>query len=364
MIFIFHEMDKVKACFNFVNKNQPGTKFPEDLRCSPNVLYKGNTLAMYIFETWKCDCEEWMRHDIEISNNKGLIPFMVWLENIKTFPPEWTYKGLDPTTQVQSCIPNQDFGIIQRNISSNIERRQNVLNEYRIRDFDAVPVMFWIKYTTLDIPEFIKVHANTIDKNGETCMFYWIKYRKGQDVPEFLRHNPLLIRNDNNETAAMMWIKINGTEPPQYLMHNPHAVDNNGDNLAMYWLKYSKTPLVVPDSLHFTELKPNKLGNTFKTMWYQLTDEPLPDWVPGSILLPKDQHIEISNINDIDKTNLCQFMAKINYTITNLINIKSQLSKLLKEKQELEYSMLIESINNDERLNEINSQIETLMNKV
>lgn len=355
-------MDKVKTCFNFVNKNAPGKKFPDDLRCSPNVLYKGSTLAMHIFVNWKCDCEEWMRHDIEIANNSGLIPFMVWLENIKTCPPEWTYKGLDPTIQVQSTSYSPDIGFIKRNGSSNSEGRQNVLTERRTREFEAVPVMFWIKHTTLDIPEFIKVPASTIDKNGETCMFYWIKYRKGQDVPEFLRHDPLLIRNNSNETAAMIWIKVNGTEPPRYLMHNPHAVDNDGENLAIYWLKYSKTPFKIPNSLHFTEMRQNKSGHTFKSMWYQLTNDPLPGWIPGGVILPKDcKPIEISDVKDIDRTNLCQFMSKINYTINNLVNIKSQLSKLLKEKQDLEYSMLIESINNDERLNEINSEINELI---
>ena len=356
-------MDKVKSCFNFVDKNQPGTIFPSDLRCSPNVLYKGKTLAMHIFEKWKCDCEEWMQHDIEISNSEGLIPFMVWLVNVNTFPPEWTYKNLDPTIQVQSSL-SRDGMVVRRNISSNPDERPNILNEYRLRDFDMVPVMFWIKYTTLDIPEFIRVDANTIDKNGESCMFYWIRYRKNQEIPKYLQHDTLSIRNSKNETAAMLWIRINGTEPPSYLMHNPHATNNNCENLAMYWLKYSKTPLTIPNSMHFTELIPNKSGSTFNNMWYQLTNEPLPDWVPGSVILPKEHKIEIPDIEDIDKTNLCQFMSKINHTITTLINIKSQLSKLLKEKQDLEYSMLIESINNNDRLDEINSQILKLMSNM
>lgn len=357
-------MDKVKSCFNFVDKNQPGTLFPSELRCSPNVLYGGKTLAMHIFETWHCDCEEWMRHDVEISNEHGLIPFMVWLVNVKTFPPKWTYQNLDPTIQVQSRSYNQDTGFVRRNVSSNPHEWRNILNDRRAGDFDMVPIMFWIKYTTLDIPDFIKVNTSTIDKNGESCMFYWIRYRKGQEIPEDLRHDPLLIRNNHNETAAMLWIKINGTEPPQYLIHNPYAINDNYENLAMYWLKYSKTPLIVPDSMRFKESIPNRSGLTFNTMWHQLTDEPLPEWVPGSVILPKDHNIEILDIKDIDKTNVCQVMSKINWTITNLINIKSQMSKLLKERQELEYSMLIESVNNEDRLSEINSQIAALMSKI
>lgn len=362
-------MDKVKRCFEFVEFNQSGTKFPPELRCSPNVLYNGNTLAMYIFKKWKCDCEEWMQHDVEITDKNGLIAFMVWLEHINTCPPEWTYKNLDPTIQVQSFMHSdiRDFnsrhggGLVLRNTSHNIQERQNVLNEFNTSKYEAVPVMYWIKYTTLDIPDFIKVDPCTIDKNGESCMYYWIKYRKGIEVPEFIRHDPLLIRNNNNETAAMIWIKTNGTEPPSYLIHNPYAIDKFGENLAMYWIKYAKNPLQVPESLHFSELRANRYGLTFKTMWHQLTDEPLPDWVPGSIIKPRNTQIDVLELQDLDKSNLCQFMSKINATINKLINVKSQLSKLLKEKQELEYSMLIDSVNNNDRLNEINAQISELM---
>ena len=134
-------------------------------------------------------------------------------------------------------------------IGNLLQERQNVLNECNTFNFEAVPVMYWIKYTTLDIPDFIKVNPCTIDKNGESCMFYWIKYRKGIEVPEFIRHDPLLIRNNDNVTAAMLWIKTNGTEPPSYLIHNPYAIDKFGENLAMYWIKYAKNPLQVPESL-------------------------------------------------------------------------------------------------------------------
>ena len=277
-------MEKVKSCFNFVDSNVTQTKFPNDLRCSPSILYNGKTLAMHIFEKWHCDCEEWMRHDVELSNTNGLIAFNVWLINNKSMPPSWTYQNLDPTIQVQSrsCVYDNEQHI-RRNVSSNTTRGASPLIEQKLSNYDSVPAMFWIKYTELDIPEFIRVDPHTIDRKGESCMFYWIKYRKGCEIPEFIRHDALYIRNSDKETAAMIWIKVNGTEPPDYLYHNAYAVNDSDENLAIYWLKYGKKPLEVPERMKFTDIRSglNKQTQTFISMWYQITNNKLPDWISG-----------------------------------------------------------------------------------
>ena len=145
--------------------------FPNDLRCEPDFQNdKGQTLAMYIFERWHTDCEPWMQHDVNICNGDGCNAFMVWLKANKSEPPEWTHKNLDPLFQVQrrwSSRIQDDFPI--RNTSSN---PGHICREIAVCDYyQEVPLMFWIQYTDLPIPEWLLVPSTTITNKGWSAMF-------------------------------------------------------------------------------------------------------------------------------------------------------------------------------------------------
>lgn len=359
-------MDKVKSCFEFVKSNKPNTDFGT-LRCSPNTVFQGETLAMYIFRIWKTDCPEWVRHDPEIINKSGKVAFMVWCEEVKSEPPIWT--RVDPlvqVTRVYSEVPT-------RNDSCNLhDRWLRDHNESTAYGFDSIPLMFWIQHVPQPIPEYLMTkNINlTRDAHGETPLMYWIQFRPNEDIPTSLLHDPLNIRTRDGRTAAMIWIKYRNTLPPESIMHNPYATDDAKDTLAEYWIKYAKDNKVIPESMQY-KCRIESLTKIERN-WYQLFDDTPELWMSGiRTLIPKHNvsciTSQINTENDLNNeldvmSSALNIMPKVNQLISEMTSIKTELINELNNVRQLEINQLEHSIDNNESIVNSKNNIKRLLN--
>ena len=361
--FIFLiKMDKVKSCFEFVKNNKPGSDFGK-LRCSPNTLYQGETLAMFIFRNWKIDCPEWAKHDPEIVNKFGKVAFMVWCSEVRTEPPEWT--RVDPLVQVSSGFSD----LPQRNASSNpYQYNHRHPDTEDTSNFDSIPLMFWIQYTTLPIKDYLMTtNINlTRDKRGETPMMYWIKYRN-DDVPNELLHDHIGLRNSSKETPAMLWIKYRGELPPKNLLHNPYATNSNDDTLAEYWIKYAKDNKNIPEEIQYKR-KFQSL-TTIERHWYQISDDDAPSWMSGrtiSVSLPDFKpsvNLETSQ-HDVGTvmSEAMSTMPKVNKLISDMSNLKNDLLSCIDNVRQLEIAQLTSNTDNNDEISELSLKILNIIN--